>query len=251
MSLMTANVPDKVAIVTGAGTGIGRAVALALLGGGYCVVLAGRRADVLNAVAAQVAVPERVLVVPTDVSQEASVVALFDAALERFGRVDVLFNNAGTGAPAVPLEDLSLAQWQSVIDVNLTGAFNGARAAASVLRENGWGAIVNITSINGMRGKFGQCNYAASKAGLIGLTKSLARELARFNVTVNAVAPGLINTPATAKLPAEVQAQSVKEILLGRIGQPQDVADCVAFLCSDEARFITGEVIRVDGGQYI
>ncbi len=185
-----------------------------------------------------------------DVSDSTAVTLAFDAYLERFGGLEILVNAAGVFRDTVVWR-MTDAQWREVIDVNLTGAFNCARAAANTLRAGGWGSIVNITSINGLRGKFGQCNYAASKAGLIGLTKSLAREMARANVTVNAVAPGLIDTPATALLPAEVRAQSVEEILLGRIGQPQDVADCVAFLCSNEARFITGEVIRVDGGQYI
>jgi len=243
------------AVVTGGSSGIGRCIATTLARRGCRVgILHVGSPEEGAAVAGEIeSMPgstHRAWSRVCDVRDSAAVAGAFDEYLERFGGLDILVNAAGVFRDTVVWK-MSDAQWREVIDVNLTGAFNGARAAASVLRENGWGAIVNITSINGMRGKFGQCNYAASKAGLIGLTKSLARELARFNVTVNAVAPGLINTPATAKLPAEVQAQSVKEILLGRIGQPQDVADCVAFLCSDEARFITGEVIRVDGGQYI
>jgi NAD(P)-dependent dehydrogenase (short-subunit alcohol dehydrogenase family) len=142
-------------------------------------------------------------------------------------------------------------QWRRVIDVDLTGVFNCSRAAVPTMRSNGGGSIVNISSINGLRGKFGQTNYAAAKAGGIGLTKSLAKELARYDVTVNAVAPGLIETPILDAMPAEARRSAAEEILLGRLGRVEDVAETVAFLCSDRARFITGEVIRVDGGQYI
>ncbi|PIQ52623.1 MAG: 3-oxoacyl-ACP reductase [Comamonadaceae bacterium CG12_big_fil_rev_8_21_14_0_65_59_15] len=199
---MTANVPDKVAIVTGAGTGIGRAVALALLGGGYCVVLAGRRADVLNAVAAQVAVPERVLVVPTDVSQEASVVALFDAALERFGRVDVLFNNAGTGAPAVPLEDLSLAQWQSVIDVNLTGMFLCLRQAFRVMKAQlpCGGRIINNGSISATAPRPNSIAYTATKHAVTGLTKTAALDGRKYDIAVGQIDIGNAATDMTQRM---------------------------------------------------
>ncbi len=135
--------------------------------------------------------------------------------------------------------------------VDRPGVFTPGRAAAPVMRKAGRGAIVNISSINGMRGKFGQTNYAAAKAGVIGLTKSLAKELARFHVTVNAVAPGMIDTPILRAMPPDEKKRAVSEILLGRIGTPEDVAEAVAFLCGDRARFITGDVIRVDGGQYI
>jgi NAD(P)-dependent dehydrogenase (short-subunit alcohol dehydrogenase family) len=142
-------------------------------------------------------------------------------------------------------------QWREVIDVDLTGMFHFARAVVPTLRAGGWGAMVNISSINGLRGKFGQTNYSAAKAGVIGLTKALAKELARFEVTVNAVAPGMIDTPILEAMSAEAKEQARSEILLGRMGRVEDVAETVAFLCSDRARFITGEVIRVDGGQYI
>ncbi len=243
------------ALVTGGSSGIGRCIATTL-------ARRGCRVGILHVGPAEdgVAVTREIESISEttpsawsrvcNVADPAAVALAVDEFLERFGGLEILVHAAGVFRDTV-IWKMTDAQWREVIDVNLTGAFNCARAAAPALREGGWGAIVNITSINGLRGKFGQCNYSASKAGLIGLTKSLARELARFNVTVNAVAPGLIETPATAPLPPEVRAQSVEEILLGRIGQPEDVANCVAFLCSDEARFITGEVVRVDGGQYI
>jgi NAD(P)-dependent dehydrogenase (short-subunit alcohol dehydrogenase family) len=170
--------------------------------------------------------------------------------VDRFGGIDVLVNSAGILRDRV-IWKMTDDEWQEVIGVDLTGVFNCARAAAPLMRRNGGGTIVNISSINGLRGKFGQTNYAAAKAGVIGLTKSLARELARFDVTVNAVAPGMIDTPLLDAMPAEDRAEAAAEILLGRMGRVEDVAELVAFLCSDRARFITGEVIRVDGGQYI
>jgi 3-oxoacyl-[acyl-carrier protein] reductase len=142
-------------------------------------------------------------------------------------------------------------QWDAVLDANLKGSFAVARAAAPALRENQWGRIVLIGSINGRRGKFGQANYAASKAGLVGLGKTLARELGRFGITVNVVAPGMVATPMTAVLPAEAIARAEEEAVLRRIAEPRDVADAVTFLCSDRARHITGTVVPVDGGQDI
>ncbi len=170
--------------------------------------------------------------------------------VEHFGGIDILVNNAGIFCDRV-IWKMTDDQWRRVIDVDLTGVFNCSRAAAVAMHGNGSGAIVNISSINGMRGKFGQTNYAAAKAGVIGLTKSLARELARDRITVNAVAPGMIETPILDAMPAEALAAAAAEILLGRMGRVEDIAEVVAFLCSDRARFITGEVIRVDGGQYI
>jgi 3-oxoacyl-[acyl-carrier protein] reductase len=240
------------ALVTGGSSGIGRCVAETLARDGCDVgILHVGTADEGAGVARRVeALGRRGWTCVCDVSDSAAVHRAFEQFLGRFGGLEILVNSAGIFRDSV-LWKMSDEQWRRVLDVNVTGAFHCARAAVAPMRDAGWGAVVNITSINGMRGKFGQTNYSAAKAGLIGLTKAMARELARFNVTVNAVAPGLIDTPATADLPAEARQQAITEILLGRPGRPEEVAEAVAFLCGDKSRFITGEVLRVDGGQYV
>ncbi len=164
--------------------------------------------------------------------------------------IDCLINNAGISRDA-PVWKMAEAEWDAVLNVNLKGAFNFIHHLAPHFRHRQRGKIVNVSSINGMRGKFGLANYAASKAGLIGLTKTIAKELGRYNVNVNAVAPGYILTPLTQKLPQQILDQAQSETVLGRLGQPEDVANTILFLCSDLAKHITGEVIKVDGGQYI
>ncbi|MGA9837420.1 MAG: SDR family NAD(P)-dependent oxidoreductase, partial [Gemmatimonadaceae bacterium] len=167
-----------------------------------------------------------------------------------FGRLDILVANAGVARDAV-IWKMTELQWDEVLDVNLKGCFAYCRAIAPILRAQRRGRIVTIASINGLRGKFGQSNYAASKAGVIALTKSLARELGGAGVTVNCVAPGLVRTEMTAALPAEIVDNAKRESALGRVAEPEDVAQVVTFLCSAQARHVTGMVIKVDGGQYI
>jgi 3-oxoacyl-[acyl-carrier protein] reductase len=243
---------DKTAIVTGASLGIGSAIALDLAAHGANVVVNYRRHD---AEAQQICDQigrngRRALAVKADVASFQDAQALVDKAVAEFGRVDILVNNAGLNRDAV-IWKMTEQQWDEVIAVDLKGYFNFIRAVAPLFKEQGSGKIVNLTSINGLRGKFGQSNYSAAKAGIIGLTKSVARELAKFGVNCNAVAPGLIETDMVRQAPEDVKKKALEEIVLGRIGQPEEVASVVTFLCSERARHITGEVIKVDGGQYI
>ena len=240
------------ALVTGGSSGIGRAIAetLARDGCDMGIFYLGAEEDSRPVIERIEALGRKARSYVGDVRNAEQVRAAVGAFVEEFGGIDILVNNAGVFRDAV-IWKMTDEQWREVIDVDLTGVFHLSRAAAPAMRSGGGGAIVNISSINGLRGKFGQTNYSAAKAGVIGLTKALARELARFDVTVNAVAPGMIETPILEPIAPEELKKSVDEILLGRIGQPQDVAELVAFLCSERARFITGEVIRVDGGQCI
>ncbi len=245
----------KVALVTGGSLGIGRAIVLGLAREGADVAFtfkgyrnrAGEEEDVVNEVKR---IGRKCIAIESDVSVSAEAEAVVGRVLAEFGRLDILVNNAGITRDGVVWK-MTEEQWDAVIDVNLKGCFNYIRAASPVFREQKSGKIVNIASINGMRGKFGQANYAASKAGVIALTKTVAKELGRSNVNVNAIAPGMIETDMTAVLSDEVKQQSVAEIVLGRFGQPEDVANAVVFLVSDRAKHITGEVLKVDGGQYI
>jgi 3-oxoacyl-[acyl-carrier protein] reductase len=243
---------NQTAIVTGASQGIGGAIALDLAANGANVVVThlGRGADA-SAICDRIsAVGRRAIALDADVSEFSAGQAAVDAAMRAYGRVDILVNNAGVNRDAV-IWKMTEEQWDTVLDVNLKGYFNHIRAVAPIFKEQGRGKIVNVSSINGLRGKFGQANYAASKAGVIGLTKSIARDLARFNVNCNAVAPGFIDTDMVRQLPEPIRKQALEEIAFGRIGTPEEVAWVVTFLCSERARHVTGEVIRVDGGQYI
>jgi len=242
----------KAAIVTGATRGIGRAIALDLAANGAHVALNYRKsadlaAELANAIRQM---GRRALVVQADVASYDDAQAMAQQVLAEFGRLDILVNNAGMNWDGVVWK-MSEEQWDRVIEVDLKGTFNYTRAVTPIFRDQGSGKIVNITSINGLRGKFGQTNYSAAKAGIIGFTKACARELGRYSVNVNAVAPGLIETEMVKAAPEQVRELALAEIVLGRLGLPEEVAYVVTFLCTEKARHLTGQVIQVDGGQYI
>lgn len=242
----------KAAIVTGASLGIGSACALDLAKNGADVAINYRKHDKeAREICDQIkAMGRRGLAVRADVSIFKDAQAMVDTVVKEFGKIDILINNAGVNRDAV-IWKMSEEQWDEALDINLKGYFNYIRAVAPLFKAQGSGKIVNVTSINGLRGKFGQANYSAAKAGIIGLTKTVARELARSNVNCNAVAPGLIETDMIRQAPEDVRQKAIAEIVLGRIGMPEEVASVVTFLCTEKARHVTGEVIKVDGGQYI
>jgi 3-oxoacyl-[acyl-carrier protein] reductase len=242
----------RVAIVTGGSRGIGRAIALELARNGADVAISYLRSEEkAREVVSQIeAMGRRALALRADVANFAEAQRMVAEVIEEFGRLDILVNNAGINRDRV-IWKMTEEEWDEVIATDLKGCFNYARAVAPIFREQRYGKIINIASINALRGKFGQTNYSAAKAGVIGLTKALAKELGRYNVNVNAVAPGLIETDMVKKAPESVREMAIGESVLGRLGQPEDVAHLVAFLCSERSRHITGEVIKVDGGQYI
>jgi 3-oxoacyl-[acyl-carrier protein] reductase len=240
----------RVALVTGARRGIGLSIARSLSAQGCAVAMCDvAPAEEMSEVRAQVSAGGGETCVYTcDVRDTASVAQTVESIESRFGTIHLLINNAGITADSV-MWKMSDEQWCNVIATNLGGSFKLMRAVSPLMRAQKWGRIVNIASINALRGKFGQSNYAASKAGVIGLTLSAARELAREQITVNAIAPGFIETEMTSGLPGSVLDVARGEVLLGRLGTPKDIANAVAFLCSDSASHITGTVMRVDGGQ--
>ena len=243
------NFTDKTALVTGGSRGIGRAVCLELAKGGANVVLcyAGNEAAAQETVRSVEALGAKALAVQCDVSDAARVDALVKAAVERFGRIDILVNNAGITRDNL-LMRMSEADFDAVVAANLKGAFLCMKTVSKLMLKQRYGRIVNLSSVVGLRGNAGQVNYAASKAGVIGMTKSLARELASRGVTVNAVAPGFIETDMTAALSDAARSAATGEIPAGRLGAPEEVAKAIVFLASDDAAYITGQVLAVDGG---
>lgn len=238
----------RVAVVTGGAKGIGRAIATHLAQGGAKLVLAGRSEAPLEELRAEIqGQGGEAVAVRADVAVEADADALCARALEAFGKAEILVNNAGVTRDGLLLR-MSDADWDQVIDTNLKGAFHCTRAFARPMVRQKWGRIVNIASVIGLIGNAGQTNYAASKAGLLGLTKAVAKELASRHITVNAVAPGFIETAMTDSLGEKVREGLMAQIPMGRLGKAEDVAQAVGFLCSEGAAYVTGQVLTVDGG---
>jgi 3-oxoacyl-[acyl-carrier protein] reductase len=242
---------DKVAIVTGASRGIGRAIALALAAQGAKVVASARNAEALAQLVEEIkAEGGDALAVVGDVALEDDANNLVKQAVEAYGQVDVFVNNAGITRDGLLLR-MKNDDWDAVLDTNLKGAFLCTRAVAKVMSKQRSGRIINISSVVGEMGNAGQANYCASKAGLLGLTKSVARELARRNVTVNAITPGFITTEMTEDMTEKAQEAMTEQIPLGRPGSAEDVANAVIFLASDQSAYITGQVLGVNGGMYM
>ncbi|GAK05454.1 3-oxoacyl-[acyl-carrier protein] reductase [Geomicrobium sp. JCM 19037] len=239
---------NKTTIITGGARGIGRATALKFANEGARVVIADlNAADVKSAVLELEQTGAEVLGVQTDVCKYDSVNNLMERVLERFGSVDVVINNAGITQDAL-LTKMTEDEWDQVMNVNLKGVFIVAQAAAKIMKAKQSGVILNASSVVGTFGNFGQSNYAASKWGVNGMTKTWAKELARYNVRVNAIAPGFISTPMVDKMPEKVLTKMKENALLKRLGSPEDVANGYAFLASDDAKFITGTILSIDGG---
>lgn len=262
----------RVAVVTGASQGIGRACALKLAGCGATVALVARNQDKLQEVAGEIThagalrprseqapapptsvdsevptVPARAKVFPSNLENENEIKSSFKAIISELGKIDILVNNAGITRDQLIMR-MKRADWDTVLNTNLTSAYLCTQQAIGSMLKQRWGRIINIASVFGQMGQAGQANYSSSKAGLIGLTMAVAREVGSRNITCNAVAPGFIETAMTAVLSDEFKQNAVKMIPLGRVGTPEDVANCVAFLASEQASYITGHVLNVNGG---
>jgi 3-oxoacyl-[acyl-carrier protein] reductase len=244
----------KIALVTGGSQGIGAAASLELAreGANICLTYRKHESEAKKYAQEIMAMGRKALALQCDIASFAEAEKVVKSATEEFGNLDILVNNAGMNWDGVSWK-MTEEQWDRVLEVNLKGYFNFTRQVAPLFKDQKYGRIINVTSINGLRGKFGQTNYSASKAGIIGFTKALAKELGAFDVTVNAVAPGLIETAMLKESEArdKIIDLAMGESAIKRVGQPEDLAYLVAFLASDKAKHITGEVIKVDGGQYI
>ncbi len=242
---------DKVAIITGASRGIGKSIALLMAKNGAKVVASARNQDLLDSLVAEIkASGGTALAVAGDVSSTDDANNLIASTVEAFGQVDILVNNAGITSDGLILR-MKDEDWDTVLNVNLKGAFVCTRAAAKVMTKKRYGRIINISSVVGEMGNAGQANYCASKAGMIGLTKSNAKELAKRNVTVNAVTPGFIATDMTDNISDKAREELSSQIPLGCLGEASDVAEAVLFLASEQAKYITGQVLGVNGGMYM
>jgi 3-oxoacyl-[acyl-carrier protein] reductase len=239
---------NRVALVTGASQGIGRACALKLAKSGAAVALVARNQQKLEELAGEInSSGARAFVAAADLENEDQIKAAFKSVVAEFGKIEILVNNAGITRDQLIMR-MKRADWDAVINTNLTSAYLCTQQAITSMLKQRWGRIINITSVFGQTGQAGQANYAASKAGLIGLTMAIAREVGSRSITCNAVAPGFIETAMTSELPDELKQGALKMIPLGRVGTPEEVASCVAFLASEEAGYITGHVLNVNGG---
>jgi 3-oxoacyl-[acyl-carrier protein] reductase len=242
---------DRIALVTGASQGIGRATSLALCEAGAKVAVAARSADKLTSLVAEIAAAGgEALAVPMDVADAAQVKAGFQQVLAKFGRLDILVNNAAIARDTLALR-MKLEDWEAVLRTNLTGAHLCIQQALGPMLKQRSGRIINLSSVVAETGNAGQANYVASKAGLIGLTRAIAVEVASRSITVNAVAPGFVETPMTDPLPQELKEKMKSLIPLGRFGKDREIATAIVFLASDEAAYITGQVLDVNGGMHM
>jgi 3-oxoacyl-[acyl-carrier protein] reductase len=238
----------RVALVTGASQGIGRACAVKLAGAGAVVAIAARNQEKLDELVKEISAQGgKATAFTLDVGDEGQIKTAFKAAIGQFGKIDILVNNAGITRDQLVMR-MKRADWDAVINTNLTSAYLCIQQVIGSMLKQRWGRIINITSVFGQMGQAGQANYAASKAGLIGLTMAIAREVGSRSITCNAVAPGFIETPMTAVLGDDFKQNALKSIPLARIGTPEDVANAVAFLASDGAAYVTGHVLNVNGG---
>jgi len=242
------NISGRVALVTGASQGIGRSCALKLASIGATVALAARNPEKLNELVREITgAGGKAAAFPVDVGDEAQIKSACQAAITQFGKIDILVNNAGITRDQLVIR-MKRSDWDAVLSTNLTSAYLCIQQVIGTMLKQRWGRIINITSVFGQMGQAGQANYAASKAGLIGLTMAIAREVGSRTITCNAVAPGFIETAMTTGLGDEFRQNAVKQIPLGRVGSPEDVANAVAYLASEEASYITGHVLNVNGG---